>query len=59
MGRPRQQPVAPRASRGWTPETIVEGDRIKVHGHLGRDGRKLMSWIYIELADGTRLGSDY
>jgi hypothetical protein len=45
--------------RGWTPETIKEGDRIKVHGHLGRDGRKLMSWIYIELADGTRLGSDY
>lgn len=45
--------------RGWTPETIREGDRIKVHGHLGRDGRKLMSWIYIELADGTRLGSEY
>jgi hypothetical protein len=45
--------------RGWTPETIKEGDRIKVHGHLGRDGRKLMSWIYIELADGTRLGSEY
>jgi hypothetical protein len=45
--------------RGWTPETIQEGDRIRVHGHLGRDGRKLMSWIYIELADGTRLGGDY
>ena len=45
--------------RGWTPETIKAGDRIKVHGHLGRDGRKLMSWIYIELADGTRLGSEY
>lgn len=45
--------------RGWTPETIREGDHIKVHGHLGRDGRKLMSWIYVELDDGTRLGSEY
>ncbi len=45
--------------RGWTPKTIQEGDHIKVHGHLGRDGRKLMSWIYIELEDGTRLGSEY
>jgi uncharacterized protein YdeI (BOF family) len=45
--------------RGWTPKTIQEGDRIKVHGHLGRDGRKLMSWIYVELEDGTRLGSKY
>lgn len=45
--------------RGWTRETIQEGDHIKVHGHLGRDGRKLMSWIYIELDDGTRLGSEY
>jgi len=45
--------------RGWTPKTIQEGDRIKVHGHLGRDGRKLMSWIYVELEDGTRLGSEY
>lgn len=45
--------------RGWTPKTIQEGDRIKVHGHLGRDGRKLMSIIWIELADGTKLGQDY
>ena len=45
--------------RGWTPKTIQEGDRITVHGHLGRDGRKLMSWIYVELEDGTRLGSEY
>ena len=45
--------------RGWTPKTIQEGDRIKVHGHLGRDGRKLMSVIYIELEDGTRLGAEY
>lgn len=45
--------------RGWTPKTIQEGDRIKVHGHLGRDGRKLMSIISIELADGTKLGQEY
>jgi len=45
--------------RGWTPKTITEGDRVKVHGHLGRDGRKLMSLIYIELEDGTRLGVEY
>ena len=45
--------------RGWTPKTIQEGDRITVHGHLGRDGRTLMSWIAVELDDGTRLGSEY
>jgi len=45
--------------RGWTPKTIQEGDHIKVHGHLGRDGRKLMSIIWIELDDGTKLGQDY
>ncbi|MGI9263083.1 MAG: DUF6152 family protein [Woeseiaceae bacterium] len=45
--------------RGWTPKTIQEGDSIKVHGHLGRDGRKLMSIIWIELADGTKLGQEY
>jgi len=45
--------------KGWTPKTIQEGDRIKVHGHLGRDGRKLMSIISIELADGTKLGLEY
>jgi hypothetical protein len=45
--------------RGWTPKTIQEGDHITVHGHLGRDGRKLMSIIWIELDDGTKLGQDY
>jgi hypothetical protein len=45
--------------RGWTPDTIKEGDQVKVHGHLGRDGRKLLSLISIELADGTKLGVDY
>ena len=45
--------------RGWTPKTIQEGDHVKVHGHLGRDGRKLMSVITIELDDGTILGQTY
>ena len=44
---------------GWTPKTIQEGDQISVHGHLGRDGRKLMSIISIKLADGTTLGLEY
>ena len=44
---------------GWTPKTIQAGDRIKVHGHLGRDGRKLLSIISIELEDGTKLGHEY
>ena len=44
---------------GWTPKTIQEGDQISVHGHLGRDGRKLMSIISITLADGTTLGLEY
>ena len=45
--------------RGWTPDTIKEGDQVKVHGHLGRDGRKLLSLISIELADGTKLSVNY
>lgn len=44
---------------GWTRKTIQEGDRIKVLGHLGRDGRKLISIISIELVDGTVLGKPY
>tara|TARA_Y100001970_G_C13497300_1_gene491907 strand:+ start:82 stop:465 length:384 start_codon:yes stop_codon:yes gene_type:complete len=41
---------------GWTRKTIQEGDHIKVLGHLGRDGRKLISIINIELENGTILG---
>jgi len=44
---------------GWRQDTIREGDHIKVHGHLGRDGRKLLSVISIELDDGTMLGQEY
>lgn len=45
--------------RGWNRDTISEGDKVKIEGYLGRDGRKLMSLISIELADGTVLGQSY
>ena len=44
---------------GWTPKTIEEGDLISVHGHLGRDGRKLMSIISIRLPDGSTIRLEY
>ena len=45
--------------RGWTRETIKEGDYIKIHGHAGRDGRKLLQVITIELPDGSTVGEQY
>ncbi len=42
--------------RGWTDKTIREGDHVKINGYLGRDGRKLMFVISVELPDGTMLG---
>ena len=45
--------------KGWKADRIKEGDHVKVHGHLGRDGRKLLSVITIELDDGTVLGQEY
>ena len=45
--------------RGWNESTIREGDVVKVEGYLGRDGRKLLSLISIELPDGTMLGHSY
>lgn len=45
--------------RGWTPDTIKEGDQITVTGHLGHDDRKLLNIISIKLADGTVLGEEY
>lgn len=45
--------------RGWTEETIREGDSVRVEGYLGRDGRKLLSLISIELPDGTVLEHSY
>lgn len=45
--------------RGWNRETISVGDRVSIEGYLGRDGRKIMSLISIELPDGTVLGQSY
>ena len=45
--------------RGWNRETITAGDRVTVEGYLGRDGRKLLSLIKIELSDGTVLNHSY
>jgi hypothetical protein len=45
--------------RGWNKNTIKAGDTITVTGHLGRDGRKLMSIINVVLEDGTMLGNPY
>ena len=42
--------------RGWTDKSIREGDHVKINGYLGRDGRKLMFVISIELPDCTILG---
>ena len=43
--------------RGWTKETISIGDKVIIKGHLGRDDKRLLSIIGIELADGTKLGA--
>jgi len=45
--------------RGWDETTIAEGDSVTVEGYLGRDGRKLLSLIRIELEDGTVLDHSY
>ncbi|MEM9404179.1 MAG: DUF6152 family protein [Pseudomonadota bacterium] len=42
--------------RGWTRNSINEGDRVVLFGHRAHDpARKLLSIIWVELADGTRL----
>jgi hypothetical protein len=45
--------------RGWNKNSIKIGDKVSVTGHLGHDGRKLMSIINIVLEDGTMLGKPY
>lgn len=45
--------------RGWNENTVREGDSVRVEGYLGRDGRKLLSLISIELPDGTVLQHSY
>ena len=42
--------------RGWTRDRIKVGDTVTLTGYLAHDeSRRLMSIIYVELADGTRL----
>lgn len=42
--------------RGWTKDRIKVGDTITLKGHRAHEaGRKLLSIIWVELADGTRL----
>ena len=45
--------------RGWTKDTISPGDVVTIKGHVGRDDKRLLSIISVELADGTKLGQDY
>ncbi len=45
--------------KGWTKKTISVGDVITIHGHLGRDDKRLLSIITVELADGTMIGQGY
>lgn len=45
--------------RGWNSNTIVEGDKVTIEGYVGRDQRKLLSLIRIELPDGTVLHHSY
>ena len=42
--------------RGWTKDTIKPGDTVTLKGHAARENdRRLLSIIWVELADGTRL----
>lgn len=42
--------------RGWTKASIKVGDTITLKGHAANEpDRKLLSIIWVELADGTRL----
>ena len=45
--------------RGWTKSTISVGDTVTIKGHVGREDKRLLSIIGIELADGTKLGKAY
>ena len=41
---------------GWTIDQLKPGDRIQIVGHPSRDGRNLVEWTSIALAQGTELG---
>ena len=43
--------------QGWTKRTIQVGDRITVHGHVGRSNKTIMSILEITLSDGSKVSS--
>ncbi len=43
--------------QGWTKKTIQPGDRIKLHGHVGRSNKTIMSILEVTLPDGRVLSS--
>ena len=43
--------------QGWMKDTIKVGDRIKLHGHIGRTNKTIMSILDVYLEDGTVLTS--
>ena len=43
--------------KGWLKDTIKVGDKIKLHGHLGRTNKALMSILDVTLPDGRALTS--
>ena len=45
------------ARLGWTRKTIKVGDRVRLHGHVGRTNKTIMSILDITLEDGTVLTS--
>lgn len=51
----RGSPVVWLARKGWTKDTIKEGDEVSMYGYLGRDGIKMLSIMTVTLADGTLL----
>lgn len=44
--------------RGWIKTTISMGDEVTIKGYVGRDDKRMLSIISVELADGTKLGQD-
>ena len=43
--------------QGWMKDTIKVGDRIRLHGHIGRTNKTIMSILDVYLEDGRVLTS--
>jgi hypothetical protein len=41
--------------RGFTKDTLKAGDQIKISGSPSREGKNMLDWTLITLADGTEL----